>query len=116
MEYLQLSWELGGGDEAVVRFVVLRGWLERLKGLCGTQASAPPVVLLDCSSIHTFGMDYPIDVAFTNEEGLVLAASRGLPPRRVFSSRRAALAFERPSNEEPWPRRGNVTNLRWIND
>jgi uncharacterized membrane protein (UPF0127 family) len=47
-----------------------------------------------CRSVHTFGMRFPIDVAFLGEDGAVLRVDRGVPPRRVLFCRRAFAALE----------------------
>lgn len=88
-------------------FRVLGGWVERLVGLLGTRADAMPVVLLRCASIHTYGMGYPIDVAFVDQEGRVLLSRRSLPPRRLLSSKDAFCVFERPASDAPWIEEGD---------
>lgn len=95
-----------------LRFKVLSGWAERLRGLLGTNADAEPVVLLRCGSIHTFGMSYPIDVAFVGEHGEVLKVVLGMPPRRMASCLGSWLTFERPSSDEPWFEEGDVLRVR----
>ena len=95
-----------------LRFRVLSGWVERLRGLLGTGPDAEPVVLLRCGSIHTFGMTYPLDVAFVGERGEVLKVDRDLPPRRVSSCLGAWLVFERPASDEPWFEEGDILRLR----
>lgn len=98
--------DFGGGKE--IRFRVLRGWLERLRGLLASGEEASPVVLVGCSSIHTFGMRYPIDVALVNRQGEVCKARRRVRPGRVVTARRAWLAFERPASRDPWMSEGGV--------
>lgn len=104
----------GRGDRCPeLRFRTLRGWAERLRGLLGTDELATPVALVDCSSIHTFGMRYPIDVALVRSDGRVLRSWRGLPPGRVLSSRGAWLALERPARAGAWVRAGETVALRF---
>ena len=55
-----------------IAFEVLTTWLKRLKGLLGTDEDADPVALVRCNSIHTFAMPYPIDIAFVDEQGLIV--------------------------------------------
>ena len=85
-----------------IAFEMLTTWLKRLKGLLGTQADASPVALVHCSSIHTFAMAYPIDIAFVDEGGLILEAVRALGPNRLASSTGAFLTLERPAADGPW--------------
>jgi hypothetical protein len=83
-------------------FRALSRHLERLRGLLLTDCDAEPVALLGCSSIHTFGMAYPIDVAFVGRGGVVLEARRAVGPGRVLRNRRAAMTLERPQTKAPW--------------
>ncbi len=94
---------------------VLRRWWERARGLLGTWrhgAGAVPVLLLGCSSVHTFGMRYAIDVSMADEAGRVLASWRALPPGRVVWARGARHVLERPSSAGPWPGPGDQIVLR----
>lgn len=88
--------------EGVFRFKVLRRWRDRLRGLLGTGEDAEPVVLLGCSSVHTFGMRYALDIAFATHDGFVLWARRSVPPGRIVGCRHAYYAFERPASPLPW--------------
>lgn len=99
MVFVRLVSEGRGND---VTLVVLSSWTERLRGLLGTRADADPVMLTRCGSIHTFGMRYPIDVAFVSECGEVLRSVRSLAPRRLLSSPDACCVLERPASAEPW--------------
>lgn len=85
---------------------LLTGW-ERLVGLLGTRADARPVALVGCSSVHTFGMRYAIDVALVRGDGYVVAARRSVAPARVFGAHDAHYAIERPASEGPWPVAGD---------
>jgi uncharacterized membrane protein (UPF0127 family) len=53
------------------------------------------LVLVPCSSIHTFGMREPIDVAFVDCRGRVLESVQGLMPNRCLSRRGARCVLER---------------------
>ncbi len=52
-----------------------------------------------CSSVHTFGMRFPLDLVFLGRDGGPCSVRRAVPPRRFASDRRAAAALELPS---PW--------------
>lgn len=91
-----------------------RTFRERLVGLLGTSAQdmAGRALLIErCPSVHTFGMAYPIDVAFLGRDGRVLVAARGLAPGRLLSCRGACSAIERPASPGPWLRAGDVALL-----
>ena len=64
-----------------------------------------------CSSVHTFGMGYPIDVAFLDECGIVIAARRRVGPCRMLGVPHAACVLERPSDGSPWLLAGDVVRF-----
>jgi uncharacterized membrane protein (UPF0127 family) len=57
----------------------------RLRGLLGRPALTEEAAMLlrPCRSVHTFFMGQPIDVAFLDDDGRVVAAAAGLLPWRV---------------------------------
>jgi uncharacterized protein len=63
------------------------GFLARLVGLLGRAAlrEGEGLLLVPCSSIHTLGMRFAIDVLFLDGQGEVLRAVEALPPWRVPS-------------------------------
>lgn len=89
----------------------LRTWGERLCGLLGAGRHAQPVLLIPCASIHTFGMAYPIDVAFLDAKGAVIKACRALPPKRQLSCWSACAVLERPASAAPWPVCGQLLQM-----
>lgn len=107
---VELSFVPAGAQKPFkLRFYVLSGWFDRLRGLLGTSrgdARASPVAIVGCASVHTFGMSFSIDVALVGRDGVVLAVARDLPPRRVCGHRDAACALERPCESGPWPEVG----------
>jgi hypothetical protein len=101
----EVSWEDGRGTPSVeARF--LEGFGRRLRGLLGTDDTAPPVILEPCRAIHTFGMGYAIDVAFVASDGKVTRAERGVGARRHLESSGARWVLERPASSGPWPEAG----------
>lgn len=88
-----------------------RTFAQRLVGLLGTRAGqtgGAALVFERCTSIHTFGMAYPLDVAFVDARGVVRRIERAVPPNRLLSVRRkrgergAFVAVEREASSEPW--------------
>ena len=75
----------------------------RLLGLALVRPSELPsgyaLLLRPCSSIHTFGMRFPVDVAFVDASGTVLRVIRDVPPRRVRRCPKAAVALETRAGE-----------------
>lgn len=92
--------------ELTHELVVLSSWLERLRGLLGTGSDARAVLLARCGSVHTFGMRYPIDVAFVGERGEVLRVRRSVGPGRLCSCPGAECTVERPAREGDWLEEG----------
>ncbi|MBX5467703.1 MAG: DUF192 domain-containing protein [Firmicutes bacterium] len=56
---------------------------QRLRGMIGRPRDATLYVFPGTRAIHTFGMAYPIDVAFLAEDGTILSVVRGLKPWRL---------------------------------
>ncbi|MGA2192876.1 MAG: DUF192 domain-containing protein [Nitrospirota bacterium] len=58
---------------------------QRMKGLLGKDSLPPDEGLLisPCSSIHTVGMRFPIDVIFYDRTMRALAVVKGLKPYRI---------------------------------
>ena len=87
---------------------------ERGRGLTGRDDLEGALVLRPCRQVHTFGMKFPIDVAFCDRAGVVLHLSC-LGPRRV--SRlvwRSAFVIEaRSGSFERWKLRpGDVVEIK----
>lgn len=98
----------GGG---ALRCRCAAGALDRMRGLLGTSPGDPEcnaVLLLPCSSVHTFGMAYPLDLAFFGRDGTVLAAFRAVAPGRVRSHPGAVAVLEREAAPGPWPEPGDA--------
>jgi uncharacterized membrane protein (UPF0127 family) len=78
---------------------------ERLLGLLrkGVCVNGEVLLLFPCRSIHTFGLQEAIDVAFIDRQGQVLEAIRALSPKRLLSCRRAVGTLERRAAQDtPW--------------
>jgi uncharacterized membrane protein (UPF0127 family) len=73
----------------------------RLRGLAWSErADAGPGLLIPrCSSVHTFGMRFDLDLYFLGRRGEVIAVRRRVPPRRVVWKRGARAVLEIPSPE-----------------
>jgi uncharacterized membrane protein (UPF0127 family) len=80
----------------------LRGlvWLDRAKAGSG-------LLIPRCSSVHTFGMRFELDVYFLDRSGRVLSVRRRVPPQRVLWCRGASAVLEIPSGEG-----GEIAGLR----
>jgi uncharacterized protein len=71
----------------------------RLLGLAHLdRADAGPGLLLPrCSSVHTFGMRFALDIYFLGHDGTILDVRRAVPPRRLVACRGAAAVLEVPA-------------------
>lgn len=74
------------GGREIARHVVWAGsGKERRRGLLGRTSldAGEGIYLVPCEWVHTFGMRFPIDIAFLSSEGRVLAIHHGLKPNRL---------------------------------
>jgi len=78
---------------------VATGFRARLLGLCGLRRERAGVGLLipRCSSVHTFGMRFALDLVFLDRAGRPLSIHRAVPPRRLVWHRGAAAVLEIPA-------------------
>jgi uncharacterized membrane protein (UPF0127 family) len=90
-------WTLAG--DAIVHEA--NTFASRLLGLAFLRSlpSGHALFIPDCRSVHTFGMRFPIDVAFIDEWARPLRVERAVPPRRVLVCRAAFAALETPAGE-----------------
>jgi uncharacterized protein len=72
----------------------------RKRGLLGRGALDPERALIIAPSnmVHTFGMQFPIDLLFVTRDGRVLKAPRAVPARRIVCALRAFAVIELAAN------------------
>jgi uncharacterized protein len=82
---------------------IASGFRSRLLGLAFLDPDEAGAGLLipRCSSVHTFGMRFPLDIFFLDREGTAIELRRGVVPRRVVNRRGAAAVLEIPSGPRP---------------
>lgn len=68
----------------------------RLKGLLGTKSfpAGQALIIQPCASVHTFGMQYAIDVVFLDATHRVVKIVSNMEPNRVASASRASYVVE----------------------
>jgi len=78
------------------------GLIARSLGLAflGRESAGSGLLIPGCRSVHTFGMRFPIDIAFLDAEGVVLSRRLGVGPGRVAADRRASAVLEVPAAPE----------------
>ena len=87
------------GVHELGRFPVAHGFRRRLFGLARRDraAAGPGLLIPRCSSVHTFGMRFALDVFFLDRAGRVIEVRRRVPPRRVLWCRGASAVLEIPA-------------------
>ena len=75
------------------------GFRARLLGLAflGRERAGAGLLIPRCSSVHTFGMRFPLDLVFLDERGAPLAIRRNVRPCRLVRHRGAAAVLEIPA-------------------
>jgi uncharacterized membrane protein (UPF0127 family) len=85
------------GDDVLAAAEIAVTRRARRRGLLGREEFEGVLVLRPCRQVHTFGMRFPIDVAFCDRDGFVLYA-RTLVRRRISRPVvRAYFAIEAPA-------------------
>lgn len=88
-------------------FRLASSFWDRLRGLRCRDGQGV-LLLAPCSSVHSLWMAAPIDVAFIDAQGAVLAVHRALAPRRFRSCRGAIATLERYAQPGSWLQPGDV--------
>jgi uncharacterized membrane protein (UPF0127 family) len=86
------------GDAVIHEANTLRSRLLGL-ALLASMPSGHALLIPDCRSVHTFGMRFPIDVAFLDDAGRPIRVERAVDPRRVLVCRGAFAVIEAPAGE-----------------
>src|SRR5437763_5036385 len=108
-----MAWLVREGD-VLATVEVSDGPIRRARGLLGRDGIEGGLVLRPCRQVHTFGMRFPIDVAFCDRSGVVLHLCT-LSPRRVSRPVwRSSFAIEaRAGSFERWKlRAGDVVEIK----
>lgn len=79
---------------------VAAGLRARLLGLAhlDLDEAGPGLLIPRCSSVHTFGMRFALDVYFLDEDGAAIEERRGVPRGQAIRCRRATAVLELPSS------------------
>jgi hypothetical protein len=80
---------------------VARGPRARFLGLAhlDREQAGAGLLIPRCSSVHTFGMRFSLDLYFLGGGGEVVAVCLGVPPRRLAFCRHARAVLEVPAGE-----------------
>jgi len=99
MNHVRLT-NLTCGRVLGTRIAVADRWWLRLQGLLGWPplGAGAGLLLTPCRAVHMFGMSYPVDVAFVNRRGAVVAVYHRLAPgQRSRWHEAAACGVELPA-------------------
>jgi uncharacterized membrane protein (UPF0127 family) len=90
-----------GVDHGRAPIPVAKDFRTRLRGLAfrDRDEAGPGLLFPRCSSVHTFGMRFELDVFFLDEAGRIIDVRRRVPPRRVLWCRGASAVLEIPAVE-----------------
>lgn len=83
----------------------------RLRGLLFRDPDKITRLLIPCKDIHTFGMRYPLDVAFISKDGDVLEVHRNVATMQRIKNKDAVMVAERFSRSGEWLMKGDVIHL-----
>ena len=84
---------------------------ERLRGMLFRDPDDVTRLLIPCHDIHTFGMRYPLDVAFISRDGKVLEVHRNVATMKRIKCKDASLVAERFSRDGEWLKEGDVIRI-----
>lgn len=83
----------------------------RLRGMLFRDPDTTTRLLIPCKDVHTFGMRYPLDVAFISKDGAVLEVHRNVATMHRLKNKDAAMVAERFSRSGDWLTKGDVIHL-----
>lgn len=95
----------------IERFEISATMSERMRGMLFRKPDDVTRLLVPCHDIHTFGMRYPLDVAFISKDGDVLEVHRNVSARRRIKRREASMVAERFSKNGDWLKAGDKIRL-----
>lgn len=75
-------------------------FFDRMRGLLGTEKlrADEGLLITPCSSVHTFGMGYTIDVLFLDKQLTIVKMARSLRPWRMAASGASSMVLELANN------------------
>jgi hypothetical protein len=84
-----------------VEILVARTFAQRLKGLALRRRppSRAALLIARCSSVHTFGMRFALDLIWLDPDAEILRVDHAVPPGRVRSCPGAAGVIEAPAGQ-----------------
>lgn len=84
---------------------------QRLRGMLFRDPDDVTRILVPCRDVHTFGMRYPLDIAFISKDGYVLDVFRNVSSKQRLRNPKASIVAERFSKQGEWLKAGDVIKL-----
>lgn len=89
---------------------------QRMRGMLFRDPDDVVRILVPCHDVHTFGMRYPLDIAFISKEGDVLEVHREVSRMHRLKNAHAAMVAERFAKDGEWLQAGDVIRLGVLGD
>lgn len=100
----------------IERFEISSSMTARLRGMLFREPDDVTRLLVPCHDIHTFGMRYPLDIAFISKTGDVLEVHRNVDAKRRIRRKGASMVAERFSKRGDWLKAGDKIRLGMPNE
>ncbi len=75
---------------------------KRLQGFFRVTCDDAVLLISPCRAIHTIGMSHPLDIAFVDQEGVVIKSERNVGIRFFIKERKAQAVLERKARCDQW--------------
>ena len=81
---MMIAWDLTQNQIIACRLKIAGHFFDRLRGLIGIRSltEGDGLLIPKCQGIHTFGMSFPIDIIFLNQEQKVIRLTSTVVPNR----------------------------------
>lgn len=105
-------------DRVIQKVSKTNSFLERMRGLLGS----PPLkeneglLIVPCSSVHTFGMSYAIDLVFLDKHWTIVKTVNALKPWRLAASSAASMVLELAADRIDQLQLTRGQQLEWHNN
>jgi uncharacterized protein len=105
-------------DRVIQNISKTTNFFERMCGLL----TKPPLkeneglLISPCSSVHTFGMRYPLDLVFLDKQWIIVKIVESLKPYRMSLSGSASMVLELAANNIERLQLATGQQLEWHND
>jgi len=105
-------------DQVIQNISKTTHFFERMCGLLTKPALTENegLLIVPCSSVHTFGMRYAIDLVFIDKQMVIVKTVSSLKPWRMSASRTSKMVLELSANSIERLQLNIGQKLEWHND